>query len=67
MSEKKVSVEENLKELEGIVKQMESGELTLEESLAAFEKGVKLVRESNEALGEAEKQIRILTEGPEEK
>ena len=61
--EKKGSIAENLAELERITKSMESGELTLEESLKAFEKGVKLIRESNEYLGEAEKQIRILTEG----
>ncbi len=63
--EKKTSIEEKLAELEEITRSMESGELTLEESLKAFERGVALIRESNEYLGEAEKKIRILTEGTE--
>ena len=63
--EKKISLEENLKELEEITAKMTSGELTLEESLKAFERGVTLIRESNAYLGEAEKQIRTLTEGTE--
>jgi len=63
--EKKNSIEENLAELEKITADMESGQLTLEESLKAFERGVQLIRESNEVLGEAEKKIRILTEGTE--
>ncbi len=39
---------------------MESGELTLEESLQAFEQGVKLTRECQQALTQAEQKVRIL-------
>ncbi len=51
-----------LKALEDLVKQMESGELGLEASLAAFEQGVKLTRQCQAALKQAELRVRTLTE-----
>lgn len=63
--EKKISIEDNLRELDELTTKMEEGKMTLEESLKAFEKGIRLIRESNDYLGEAEKQIRILTEESE--
>lgn len=64
MSEKNdqepVSFEAGLKELEGIVKQLESGEAKLEESLLLFERGVKLSRYCSKKLEEAEKKIDML-------
>ena len=42
--------ESALEELEQVVEQLESGELSLEDSLAAFEKGVSLVRLCNQKL-----------------
>ncbi len=50
-----------LNALEALVKQMESGELGLEESLAAFERGVKLTRQCQAALKQAELRVRVLT------
>ena len=47
-------------ELEQIVEQLEAGDLTLEKSLAQFEKGVKLSRECQTALTEAEQKVQIL-------
>ena len=47
-------------ELEQIVEQLEGGELTLEKSLAQFEKGVKLSRECQKSLTEAEQKVQIL-------
>ena len=47
-------------ELEEIVEQLESGELTLDNSLQQFEKGVKLSRECQSALTEAEQKVQIL-------
>lgn len=47
-------------ELEQIVEQLEGGELTLEKSLAQFEKGVTLSRECQKALTEAEQKVQIL-------
>lgn len=54
------SFEKALAELENIVEKMEKGGLPLNESLALFEKGVKLARFLREELGKAEKKINIL-------
>ena len=66
MSEQINTVEEKLARIEEITKEMQTGKQSLAESLKSFEEGVRLIRETNEMLGEAEKQIRILTEGAEE-
>ena len=47
-------------ELEQIVQQMEQGEITLEESLKLFERGIKLTRTCQKALQEAEQKVQIL-------
>lgn len=52
--------EQSLEQLEALVATMEDGELSLEESLKAFEKGVKLTRECQTALKEAEQKVQIL-------
>jgi len=49
-----------LEDLEQVVEQLDSGELSLEDSLAAFEKGVGLVKFCNEKLNEVEKKIELL-------
>ncbi len=54
--------EKSLAELETIVEKMESGELTLEESLQQFEKGVALTRACQQALDAAEQKVKILME-----
>ncbi|MDX1434141.1 MAG: exodeoxyribonuclease VII small subunit [Gammaproteobacteria bacterium] len=54
--------EQALKELEGLVERMEEGELTLEESLKTYERGIALSRVCQKALDDAEQRIRILTE-----
>jgi len=55
-----LSLEGSLAELEGIVRSLEEGELTLEESLKAFERGVSLIRRCNSLLDGAEQRIEIL-------
>ena len=60
MSEKKQTFEASLKELEKIVRQLEDGDLPLEESLKLFESGVKLSRECQERLNRAERRIEVL-------
>ena len=60
MAEKKQSFESSLKELEKIVRGLEEGELSLEESLKLFEDGVKLSRECQERLNQAERRIEVL-------
>jgi len=54
------SFESALKELEGIVKQLESGEAKLEEALSLFERGIRLSRFCSQKLEEAEKKIELL-------
>ncbi len=60
MTEKKQSFETSLKELEKIVRGLEEGDLSLEESLKLFENGVKLSRECQERLNQAERRIEVL-------
>lgn len=52
--------EDALEKLEGIVKELEGGELSLESSLARYEHGVRLARFCNGKLEEAEKRIEML-------
>ena len=52
--------EEALEDLESTVRQLESGELSLEDALAAFEKGVGLVRVLNDKLAEVEQRVEVL-------
>lgn len=60
MAEKKPNFETSMKELERIVRRLEEGELPLEDSLKLFEDGVKLSRECQERLTQAERRIEIL-------
>jgi len=52
--------EKKLNKLEEIVGKMEKGEMSLEDSLKAFEEGVKLSRECNEELNKAEQKVKLL-------
>jgi len=52
--------EDALQKLEAIVKKLEDGNLSLEESLKAFEEGVRLSRFCSKKLDEAEKKVEIL-------
>ena len=52
--------ESSLEELERIVRELEQGELPLEKSLELFEQGVKLSRECQERLNQAERRIEVL-------
>ena len=57
---KSVDFEKSLAELETLVSTMESGEMSLEDSLKSFELGVKLTRECQQALQEAEQKVELL-------
>jgi len=52
--------EEALADLEGIVQRLEKGELGLEESLAAFERGIALVRSLSQRLADVERRVEVL-------
>jgi len=54
------SFEASLEALERIVKQLESGDLPLEKSLELFEQGIRLSRECQERLTQAERKIEVL-------
>jgi len=60
-----IDFEKALAELEGIVKQLEAGNLSLEKSLALFERGVKLARVCKERLAEAELKVSQLVKDKE--
>jgi exodeoxyribonuclease VII small subunit len=57
----KITFETALKQLEGIVKEMESGDLPLEQALKKFETGIEKVRYCMEILDSTEKKITQLT------
>ena len=54
------SFEDALNELEGLVEKMESGEMGLEEMVAAFEKGQALVKNCTDRLNEVERRIEVI-------
>ena len=56
----KEKFEEALERLEEIVRRMEAGEMTLEESLKAFEEGIKLSRLCTKKLDEADRRVELL-------
>jgi exodeoxyribonuclease VII small subunit len=55
--------EDELSDLEAIVARIDSGELSLDESIGAFERGVGLVRSLNQRLDEAERRVELLMRG----
>ena len=57
-----VDFEAALEELEGLVERMEEGELSLEESLKTYERGIELSRACQKSLDAAEQRIQILSE-----
>jgi exodeoxyribonuclease VII small subunit len=62
MTKKNIDFEENLQTLESLIAQLETNELSLENSLETFEQGIKLTRVCQKALDEAEQKINILLE-----
>jgi len=62
MSKDKKSFEEAISELENIVDEMERGELSLDESIEFFQKGIELSKYCSKRLDEIEKRISVLVE-----
>ena len=60
-----IKFEEALERLEEAVRMLESGDMSLDDSLVTFEKAVSLVKVCNEKLEKAEQRVRILTESPD--
>lgn len=63
MKKETVSFEKAIEELEGIVAKLEKGELTLDESIDFFQRGVELSKYCSKRLDEAERRITLLVEG----
>lgn len=61
-TENRKDFEGNITRLKEVVKQLEGGNLSLEESLEFFEEGIKLYRLCNEVLNNAEQRISLLIE-----
>jgi len=57
-----INFEKTLAELEQLVEKMEQGDLSLEESLKYFERGILLTKTCQQALSKAEQKVRILLE-----
>ena len=57
-----VNFEDNMEKLEKIVSELEKGDLNLDESITKFEDGIRISKECNTILEEAEKKITILLE-----
>lgn len=57
---KKLNYEESVKKLEEIIKQLEDGEMPLEQSIELFSEGIGLVKSCNKYLDKAEEKIKIL-------
>ncbi len=57
----KIPIEDSLKKLESIINRMESGNISLEESLASFEEGINLINECRAKLENAEQKVFELT------
>jgi len=62
-AEDPIDFEKKINELEKIVDDMEKGSLSLEDSLKFFEDGIKITRECQQALKDAELKVEILTKG----
>ena len=60
MSEKNKGFDEILEELESIVESMDDGSLKLEETIEAYEKGIKLIKQAQTSLKNFEKKVQIL-------
>lgn len=59
---KATDFEQSLGKLETLVNQMEQGDLSLDDALSAFEEGVKLTRDCQNILDQAEQKVRTLVE-----
>ncbi len=62
----KISFEQALNQLTRLVEKLESGELPLEESVAAFEQGVKFSRRCEALLDQAEQRLQVLNDSEDD-
>lgn len=61
-SDKLPKLEESLSEISQLIESMEHNELTLEQSLSSFERGIKLIKHCQKILAEAEQKVQVLVQ-----
>ena len=59
-AKKSFNLEKSLADLEGLVEELESGDLPLDKAMKKFEEGIKLTRNCQAALREAEQKVEVL-------
>jgi exodeoxyribonuclease VII small subunit len=57
---KKMSIEESFEYLDGILEKMEDEDISLEDSFALYEKGMKALKETSAAIDEVEKKVKLI-------
>lgn len=57
---KKVTLEESFEALDSIIEDLQSGELTLEESFKKYEEGMKLIKSCNDSIDKVEKKLLVI-------
>ena len=62
---KKVSLEESFEQLETIIEQMKTGDMTLEDSFKKYEEGMKLIKNCSNSIARVEKKLIVLENGEE--
>ena len=62
---KKITFEEGMRELEALTQELESGQMSLEDSFKAYERAIQLKDSLNALLDEGDRRIRLLTESGE--
>jgi len=62
MAKKNINLEKSIADLEKLVEELESGDLPLEKAMKKFEQGIKLTRECQAALQEAEQKVEVLVQ-----
>ena len=62
---KKVFLEESFEQLETIIEQMKTGDMTLEESFEKYEEGMKLIKNCSNSIDRVEKKLIVLENGEE--
>lgn len=65
MNHKNQTFESSMQRLEQIVRSMENGDVSLEESMKLFQEGTELVRSCEKILSDAELQVKMISAGPE--
>ena len=63
---KKMTLEESFDALDGIIDELQGGELTLEESFKKYEEGMKLVKNCKDSIDKVEKKLLVINGGEDE-